>query len=258
MAKEKKIFRKLTNLAGKVDAAPYSYSPNDVLVQIALPLILILAIATRLMMIGQAIQSQNTNESRTIMDLWKQQFILRIDSVLENWEEDSYINRFPEFKEVQWSRGWPNDDKFQKLCSAGMALSDINSMKMDLYKEALTYQPDTGEDDEMTFQLSLYDPVVQKDTPQPEGLHSECIIDDSKREWAMRHIEQRCLKWKSHLEYLQWSAVEKVVSQLPVGDEITHRNLAVQMKNLDRELKNKGYSLLPVVSDEYNREGGSK
>lgn len=252
MTKENKAFRKLVHLGSKGDTAPYSYSPNDVLVQIALPLILILAIATRLMMVGQALQAENNDDSKIIIDLWKQQFILRIDKILEDWETSSGITLFSEFSRVNWNDGWPDDNSFKKLCSDGLALSDVNSMKMDIYRQVLTYRPDTGADDGTIVKWPLYDPSIQKDVQKPEGLPHECIIDNAKRDWAMRHIEERCMRWKNHLEYLQWSSVDKVISSLPTGNDITHRSLAVQMKNLTRELAAKGYPLLPGISDEYN------
>ena len=58
-----------------------SLSPNDALVQVALPLVLILAIITRLMVIEytEAVR----NKGPRILEMWKQQLILRIDTVMD-------------------------------------------------------------------------------------------------------------------------------------------------------------------------------
>lgn len=249
-SKDRKLLKKLDAL-GKCDEES-SYSPNDVLVQISLPLILILAIATRLMMIGQSVASYD-NKTEMIMDLWKQQFIMSIDKVLEDWEKSSGILSFPVFDRVRWSSRWPDDENFRTLCTNGQSLADVKKMTIDLYLKVLV----TGSDAERGSGASwmFYDPEVQKDVVKPAGLPSECIITADRRKYAVQYIEQRCLKWKAHLEDLQWRTVEHTVRLLPPGDSIADRDIVVQMEKLAGALTEKGYPLLPSVGQEYKHDG---
>ena len=69
-----------------------SLSPNDALVQVALPLVLILAIITRLMVIEYT--EAMRNQGPRILDMWKQQMILRSDTVMDAWERKAELGAF--------------------------------------------------------------------------------------------------------------------------------------------------------------------
>ena len=66
-----------------------SLSPNDALVQIALPLVLILAIITRLMVIEYT--EAMRNKGPRVLEMWKQQIILRMDTVMNDWEKQAEL-----------------------------------------------------------------------------------------------------------------------------------------------------------------------
>ena len=80
-------------------------SPNDALVQVALPLVLILAIITRLMVIEytEAVR----NKGPRILEMWKQQLILRIDTVMDNWEREAELGISGIFKEYNGRGHFP-------------------------------------------------------------------------------------------------------------------------------------------------------
>ena len=136
MSDEKRQFVRLEKLAKTSSPKLFSLSPNDVLVQIALPLVLILAIATRLMMMA------TQDEGPVILELWKQQLILRIDWVLDKWEKESGLSMFPDFNRVQWNGIWPDDQQYQRLCANGKDLANIENLTLKLYHEALEYKPE--------------------------------------------------------------------------------------------------------------------
>lgn len=254
MVKESKILRKLAMLGKKGSGPAYAYSPNDVLVQISLPLILILAIATRLMMIGQAAMMSEKDEGKVIIDLWKQQFILRIDRVLEDWEKKSGLAAYSDFDRVRWDGNWPADEGFKQLCVRGKALDDMELLKKDLYRDVLNYRPAGDSGEGALVQWILFDPEIDKGAQKPDGLPAECVVDSAKREWAVRRIEERCVRWRAHMADLEWRMVDKTIRALPVDGEIMDKSLAIQMKNLAGALESHGYPLLNSVVMEYRRE----
>jgi len=223
---EQKQFERLDQLARGSAVGRFSMSPNDVLVQVSLPLILILAIATRLF----TLQDQNP----LVLELWKQQVILRVENVLNNWENSSNLTAFPDFSRVQWLGSWPADARYQSLCLYARSLDNLDDLKLRLLKEALEI------------------PVVVTNGAAPEVFDGR--LDNERREYALAHIEQRCLKWKSRVADLQWATIEKVLSALPVGDPLTDRSLEKQMSNLSGALKQGGYPLMDSVVNEYRRK----
>ena len=227
---EQKQFEQLDQLARGSAVSRFSMSPNDVLVQVSLPLILILAIATRLF--------TAQDQSPLVLELWKQQVILRVEQTLNNWENSSSLMAFPDFSRVQWRGSWPEDARYQSLCLYARSLDNLGELKLRLLKEALET------------------PVVVTNGAAPAAF--EGLIDNERREYALAHIEQRCLKWKSRVADLQWATVERVLSALPVGDPLTDRSLEKQMNNLSGALKEGGYPLMDSVLNEYRRKERSQ
>jgi len=251
---EHKQLESLDALTGRSSRKLFSLSPNDVLVQISLPLVLILAIATRLMMIGQSMASMD--QGPVILDLWKQQLILRVEHVLTDWENESGLSSFQNFDRIQWSGQWPNDSSFKKLCSSGLELEDLESIKLTLYRKALHYHPAASDSDETQFDFLqvLYDPLESDPPPDAEQIPEDFRIDAERRAYALEYIGERSLKWKSKIENLQWGMIDKVVAGLPAEDSLTDKRLSVQMKNISKALSDRGYPLMPSIADEYGSE----
>lgn len=225
---ERKQFEKLDRLAGRSAFSRFSMSPNDVLVQVSLPLILILAIATRLF--------TSQDQSPLILELWKQQVILRVENVLNNWENESSLSALPDFSRIQWAGAWPDDQRYRRLCHYAASLDDIGNLKQNLLAEALKT------------------PVSVSNAAS----RIELKLDDVQRDYALKHIEQRCLKWKSRTSDLQWSVVARVLNSLPVGDPLTDRSLEKQMANLSAALGQKGYPLMNSVVNEYRKKDAAR
>jgi len=248
-------FDQLDALAAHASRRHQTMSPNDVLVQISLPVVLILAIATRLITIGQGLAIQNRGP--VILDLWKQQLILRIDRVLDNWEKASGLPEFTDFGRVYWSGRWPDDSRFRQLCRQALELADLDKLKLQLYLNALRYRPTTTNEAGGYLgggAFDLYDPQVANAPANIAGLPPECIIDASRRQYALQHIEERCRQWNMQIEGLQWKLIERVVASMPAEDNLTNERLAVQMKNIVEALDKRGYPLLPGVRNEYTKE----
>ena len=234
-------------------------SPNDVLVQIALPLVLILAIVIQLLTVAQSVESEQVTERKdegpVLLDLWKQQLILRIDRIFALWEQDSGITKISEVDRLKWDSGWPDDELFQNLCKKGLELSDLRELERRIYNDALEYNPiEYGEsEDNVDLFKDLYDPEAENPLGSADEIPPEYWIDENRRNYAFSYIEERCLKWKETLENLQWGAVNKIVATLPIDSELTDKNLATQMEKISQKLDDLGYPLLPSVIQEYNK-----
>lgn len=242
----KKDFAILDEMQRRQKKRLFSFSPNDALVQISLPLVLILAIATRLMIVSQSISAQESGP--VILDIWKQQLILRIDKVMENWREDSQLAAFPDFSRIQWGEYWPRDSRFQQLCEKGLALNSIERMSTNLYYEALQYKPSGG--GERTT-AALYDPKAPFRPPKADEIPPQFRINDERREFAVKYISERCLDWREHLEMLQWSVVSRCAEELPMNDELADADIATQARKLADALAERGYPLLSSIVSEY-------
>ena len=249
----------VTALLGKDALKSVELSPNDVLVQIALPLVLILAVIIQLLTVAQSVQSEQITEQKDegpiLLDLWKQQLILRADSIFALWQQDSGIEKLSDFDRIKWKSGWPEDELYQELCKKGLELGNISELKRRIYNDALTYDPNEyGESEErISLFKALYDPEVENNLVQEDDVPEEYTINDERREYAFRYIEERCLQWKSTLENLQWATVDKIVTDLPIDSELTDKNLAVQMSNIAQALEDLGYPLLPSLIQEYSK-----
>lgn len=249
---ERRQWQQLDALANKAATKFYAFSPNDVLVQVALPLVLILAIATRLMTIGQSLAAKD--KGPVILDLWKQQLILRVDSVMDQFERSSGLAALPDFERILWSGAWPEDARFKQVCQEGRQLSDLPRFSNALYEQALRYQPnaaEAGASNQFSYLVQMYDPQSSVAVPDPAAVPAEFRITPERRAFAQRYIEERSRKWLAQVENLQWSMVERVARNLPIDDAITDASLQDQMKKLAGALAERGYPLLPSVAHEY-------
>lgn len=246
-------FEALDALAGRSPRKLFSLSPNDVLVQVSLPLVLILAIATRLMIIGQGLAA--LEKGPVILELWKQQLILRIDRAAEAWENSAGIPAFPDFQRVFWRNGRPDDPAFQTLCAKAQELADIEAMGLGLYRAAMRYCPETApgaHDNNAAGFFPMYDPALAAETQAAAGVPKDFWIDDARRAFAMQYIRERCRKWKDHVENLQWSALDRLASEMPPNDPLMDSRPDVQMAKVAAEMRRLGYPLLPGIVAEYH------
>lgn len=244
-------FKILDELQRRQRKRLFSFSPNDALVQISLPLVLILAIATRLMIVSQSISAQD--QGPVILDIWKQQLILRIDKVMDAWREDSQLPSFPEFGRVQWGAEWPGDERFKTLCREGQALNDIGQLTTNLYYQALKYSPEDEEAGGASGAV-LYDPKSPIKPPNAEKIPARFRIDDKRRAYALSYIREGCIEWKDRLEGLQWSLVARCAAELPLNDDLADADIAVQAQKLASALAARGYPLLQSITTEYGLE----
>lgn len=232
----------------------FNMSPNDVLVQISLPVVLILAIATRLITIGQGMSSESQNQA--VMDLWKQHLILRVDRTLDTWEKESQIQQFSDFGRVYWEGAWPRDERFSQLCRKARELADLEALKLSLYRDSLTLQAvltNAVSASSPHWAVTLYDPIYSPPGTASNAVPAQFRIDTARRQFALQYIEERCKRWSRDVETLQWKLVDHLASQLPVGDPLTDADLDVQMKKIAAALESRGYPLLPDISHEYGK-----
>lgn len=251
-------FNKIDQLADCSRKHLFSLSPNDALVQISLPLVLILAIATKLMILSQSIAVQDKGPA--LLDLWKQQLILRVDKVMDNWERTAEFNAFPEFSRVQWQGNWPADERFKKLCTKATVLNNIDTLSHNIYYDALRYQPQEskgGTNESLAYLFKIYDPKAPNSPANKENIPEEFKITPERREFALKYIRKRCLTWKQHIEELQWALVASCAERSPITETWSDRQLAAQMRKLSETLQKQGYPLLLDLTSEYQHEEGN-
>jgi hypothetical protein len=227
-----------------------SMSPNDALVQVALPLVLILAIITRLMVIEytEAVR----NKGPRILEMWKQQMILRIDTVMEGWEKEAQLGAFPDFHRVQWDGAFPDDQRFADLCSKSLEMNDREKLQDDLYNAALAYEPPAGEEETALQFITLYDPLARTQPDDPSLVSEDFVINEQRRDYAHGYVADRVSKWKEKVEGLQWAAVAQCADRLPLVDSVdADEGVSAQLLRVSDELKKRGYPLLNSLVEEY-------
>ncbi len=229
-------------------SSPWSVSPNDVLVQIALPLILVLAIIIQLMKL-------KVSSDESYLEPWKQQIILRINLVQSSWQIRFRLNEYVTEQDIVWSEQFPNDKGFSVLNQYSQRLADIHGFSEIIYKESLSLTSDeidgTSESNHSRFR-SVWD--ADFSTSKPEGLSDEFIYDAEKRAFALEQIEEQLVSWKQQVESLQWAVVNRVVSKLTLNDALSDSDPATQMQNISNALSSHGYPLLPSVLNEYAKQ----
>ncbi len=246
-----RAIRAIDDIASSSPRRLFALSPNDVLVQVALPLVLILAIVTRLMVIGEALNGYRRGP--VIMEMWKQQLIMRIDEVMDRWESSVQLPAFPDFERIQWEGALPADDRFQTLCREAGSLNRWEELKRNLYHGALTYRPDDASED-LAGLLDLYDPEAPVQPADPSSIPPEFVINAERRNYALSHIEDRMLQWKQQVERLQWRVVAECASRLPMEPTRDEALASAQMQRIAHELNHRGYPLLDSVVREYTQK----
>ena len=239
--------RQIRSIDDLVSSSPtrlFSLSPNDALVQISLPLVLILAIMTRLMVIGQSMTAQE--ESPAILEMWKQQLIFRIDQEMDGWATEAELPAFPDASRILWEGSFPSDARFKTLCEKSQALNKQDVLQLWLYEQALL--PDTeGEGPS----LILYDPLASVKPENLSDLPPESLITPERREYALAHIADRMLQWRKQVEELQWTAISETAARLPLDEEAESAEASSELRRIARELSQRGYPFLDRVTQEY-------
>ena len=241
--------RTIDDLASSSPKRMFALSPNDALVQIALPLVLILAIITRLMVISQSLAAQERGP--VILEMWKQQLILRIDRVMDDWATQAELPAFPDFDRIQWDGAYPADERFRKLCAHSQTLNDREHLQKDLYHQALNFQ--TEDSGEGAPPLALYDPLAAVQPPNPEDIPAELLVTPERRAYALGHIDKRILQWQQQVENLQWATVAECAARLPLKEQSDTERAPQQLQRISTELAARGYPFIDRVTQEYGR-----
>ena len=229
-----------------------SLSPNDALVQIALPLVLILAIITRLMVIEYT--EAMRNKGPRVLEMWKQQIILRMDTVMNDWEKRAELGAFPDFSRVQWKGAFPNDERFKALCARAQEMDDRNLFEDNIYNQALAYAPPVEDEEGASFFFPMYDPGAKYQPEKADEIPEEFVINEERRAYAMRHIADRVSKWKEQAEGLQWAAVAQCADKMPLNAAgESPDKLSTQLTRVASEMSKRGYPLMNSVVEEYGK-----
>lgn len=250
---EMKPFRAIDDLASSSPKRLFAMSPNDALVQVALPLVLILAIITRLLVVGQSIS--NYSRGPVILEMWKQQLILRLDNVMQDWEQSAQLAAFPDAERIQWGETLPQDDRFQALCQTSLALNRSDQLATTLYHRALQFDPSNTDTNAPAagVSLQLYDPLAPFAPEDADRIPPEFIINQERRTYAMSYVREQIAEWQQQVEILQWSAVATAAARLPL-DEQSESKASSQMQTVAAALESEGYPLLDSLLNEYRAE----
>jgi hypothetical protein len=229
-----------------------SLSPNDALVQIALPLVLILAIITRLMVIEYT--EAMRNKGPRVLEMWKQQLILRMDTVMNDWEKSAELGAFPDFSRVQWKGAFPADERFKALCARAQEMDNRKVLEDDIYNQALAYAPPVEDVESASFFVPVYDPGARYQPQNANEIPEEFVINEERRAYAMRHIADRVSKWKEQVEGLQWAAVAQCADKMPLNTAgVSPDKISTQLTRVASEMSKQGYPLMNSVVDEYGK-----
>jgi hypothetical protein len=223
--------RQIDALVNRSQTRLYTHSPNDVLVQIALPLILILAISTRLTMVAYNMLSQR-DMAPAVMELWKQQVILRIDRVLETWEREANLAAFTDFSHINFSEAWPDDSRYSQLCRKARELNDRDALQRRILTAALASQADSTPGAVATI-------VAEADFTLEPGSPEATYAED--------YIAQRLAQWGERIEGLHWETVAQVAQELPLGTDAGGADALAQLETIAAELERRGYPVVATV-----------
>ena len=229
-----------------------SLSPNDALVQIALPLVLILAIITRLMVIEYT--EAMRNKGPRVLEMWKQQLILRMDTVMNKWERQAELGAFPDFSRVQWKGAFPVDERFKSLCARAQEMDNRKNLEDDIYNQALAYTPPIEDEESASFFVPVFDPDAKYQPKNADKISDEFVINEERRAYAMRHIADRVSKWKEQVEGLQWAAVAQCADKMPLNAlGGSPDKISTQLTRVASEMNKRGYPLMNSVVEEYGK-----
>jgi len=228
--------RQIDALVNRSRTRLYTHSPNDVLVQIALPLILILAISTRLTMVAYNMLSQR-DMAPAVMELWKQQVILRIDRVLAEWEAEAKLATFSDFTRITFSETWPDDSGYSQLCRKAQELNDRDSLQRSILAAALAHQAEAIPGAVTTI-------VPEADLALKTG-SAEAV-------YAEEYIAQRLAQWSDRIELLHWETIGAVAQKLPLGADARGADALTQLKEIANELDRRGYPVIATVRADHS------
>ncbi len=220
--------------------------------QIALPLVLILAIITRLMVIEYT--EAMRNKGPRVLEMWKQQLILRMDTVMNKWEKQAELGAFPDFSRVQWKGAFPVDERFKSLCARAQEMDNRKNLEDDIYNQALAYTPPIEDEESASFFVPVYDPDAKYQPKNADKISDEFVINEERRAYAMRHIADRVSKWKEQVEGLQWAAVAQCADKMPLNAlGGSPDKISTQLTRVASEMNKRGYPLMNSVVEEYGK-----
>ncbi|NBP79435.1 hypothetical protein EBU58_01675, partial [bacterium] len=156
------------------------------------------------------------NQGPRILDMWKQQMILRADTVMDAWEREAELGAFPDFSRIQWEGAFPKDSRFGNLCTKALELNDGATLQENLYDAALAYAPPVEDEGNAGLFFTLHDPLARVQPEDPSQVTEDFIMDDERRAYAFGYIADRIAKWKEKVEGLQWSVVAKCADEMPL------------------------------------------
>ncbi len=223
--------RQIDALVNRSRTRLYTHSPNDVLVQIALPLILILAISTRLTMVAYNMLSER-DMAPAVMELWKQQIILRIDQALDAWEAEARLATFSDFSRIKFSDTWPDDADYSRLCLKARDLNDRDALQRRILAAALADQADATPGAVTTI-VPGTDLQLEPGSPQAA--------------YAVDYIAQRLARWSDRIELLHWETIGAVAQRLPLGADARGADAFAQLEAIAGELERRGYPVVATV-----------
>ncbi|MGF1452425.1 MAG: hypothetical protein ACFB21_10175 [Opitutales bacterium] len=228
----------------------WQMSPNDLLVQIALPLVLILAIVIQLM----SLQVERAEAEESFLEPWKQQLILRLDEVFAEWEEEARLDAIESASDISFGDRFPEDRDFSALSQRTQSLADPGRLTERLYQRALEYDPEEAGAPPEVVELfrPLYDPA--SGGTRPDDISDEFVITPERREFAERYIDERMDQWQQQVQTLQWATINHIVSTLTIDDPLSSPNSAEQLERIAEALEDRGYPLLPAVVNEYSQQ----
>jgi hypothetical protein len=227
-----------------------SIGPNDGLVNLSWPLILILSISA-IVAAGQAEAISDANrvvnqwkdegKEKILLDLWKQALIHRVEAVCREREESWKLNMFPHYSRVSTNAGWPADKDFGHLCCETEGpLSDTTALQCELYAAALAYTNDN--------MPGMYDTICFPNTA-PDKLGTPNVLGESEeadrqRKLAQKLIAEKVSLWNRVVRELQNSAILTLLDSSAV--ETVRDPDRIRMKQrIRQQFGSRGFPLLP-------------
>mgnify|MGYP006280457183 CR=1 FL=1 len=230
----------------------WQMSPNDLLVQIALPMVLVLAIIINLLDVRVPI----VKPEEQFLEPWKQQLFLRIDRVMNRMEQEWRLPLFQSPDIIRFGERYPSDPEFQILSRRSQELATPRLLTRTIYKQALAFDPRGIPNAETRDRFrEVWDKGSDVEPANPGSIPPELIIDGPKREFAYDLIEKRLAEWQSQVQGLQWAVVSRIAESFTLEDMVAIGVTSVtgSIDVIAKELNERGYPLLPSVVEEYGQ-----
>ena len=226
-----------------------SIGPNDLLVNVSWPLILILSIAAinaagqaRAIMDIEAVVERwdESGKSQILIEVFRQQLLRKIDAVCEGQRQKLNVHLLPEFSRVATKSGLPDDGGFAEMCrEASRDLVDVESLTKDLYGKALIHVEDGLE--------PMFDPIVFPGTApmvKSPNILGESSQSKAYRQFAIDRIRERVTDWQFHVVSLQQQAVDHLLDS-PAIERLRDAERSRTAQHIRAEFDSRGYPLLP-------------